>query len=69
KNDGRSHITWEELKQKFGASWESYTNELRANGMLFGGTGFLYLRPEWAAMTQAERMERIKEMYPYPWQE
>ncbi len=36
--------------------------------MLYGGSGFVYLRPEWAAMTPAERMERIKQMYPYPYE-
>lgn len=69
KNDGRAHVTWDELRQRFGVSWESYTNELRANGMLSAGAGFVYLRPVWATMTQAERMEHIKQWYPYPWQE
>ncbi len=69
KNEGKARVTWDELKEKFGINWESYTHELRVNGMLFGGVGYLYLRPEWEAMTPAERMERIKEMYPYPRQE
>lgn len=68
KNEGRAHVSWDMLKQRFGVSWESYTNELRANGMLYGGSGFVYLRPEWAVMTLAERMERIKQMYPYPYE-
>lgn len=69
KNDGREHISFDALEQRFGVSWESYTNELRANSMLFGGVGYVYLRPEWAAMTLAERMERIKQWYPYPYEQ
>ena len=67
KNDGKAHITWDELRERFGISWNSYTNELHAKGMLFGGSGYEYLRPEWEAMTPAERMERIKQIYPYPY--
>ena len=66
KGDGLTHIPWDTLERRFGVSWETYTNELRANGMLHAGTGYVYLRPEWKAMTQAERMERILQMYPYP---
>jgi hypothetical protein len=69
KNDGRAHIPWTLLREKFGISWETYTNELRSKGMLFAGNDYVYLRPAWAAMTQAERMEQIKRMYPYPYQE
>lgn len=68
KNNGKAHVPNALLREKFGVSWESYTNELRAKGMLFADTEGVYLRPAWAAMTQAERMEEIKNMYPYPWQ-
>ena len=68
KNEGKAHVTWDALRERFGISWQTYTNELHAKGMLYGGNGYEYLRPHWADMTPAERMERIKQMYPYPWQ-
>lgn len=64
KNEGKGHITWDSLKERFGVSWESYANELKVKGMLFGATGYYYLRPEWAVMTPAEQMEEISKMYP-----
>lgn len=69
KNDGKAYIPWTTLREKFGINWESYTNELRSKGMLFATNDSVYLRPAWAAMTQQERMEEIKRMYPYPYQE
>lgn len=68
KNSGCNRVSWDELEQKFGISWESYTNELRVKGMLEAGIGWVRLRKEWVCMTLKERMERIKEWYPYPWQ-
>lgn len=67
KNDGRAHITWEALKERFGLNWESYANELKVKGILFGAPGYYYLRPAWAVMTPAEQMEEIKKIYPYPY--
>ena len=67
KNDGRALIPWSVLEDKFGISWQSYTNELHANGMLYSSNGYEYLRPDWAAMTPTERMEQIKKWYPYPY--
>ncbi len=43
---------------------ESYTNELKVKGMLFGAVGYYYLRPAWAVMTPTEQMEEISKMYP-----
>ena len=67
KNDGKGHITWEALKEHFGVNWESYANELKVKGMLFGAVGYYYLRPAWALMTPTEQMEEIKKIYPYPY--
>ena len=67
KNDGQALIPWSVLEDKFGISWQSYTNELHANGMLYSSNGYEYLRPDWAAMTLTERMEQIKKWYPYPY--
>ena len=69
KNDGRGHITWKALEERFGIGWESLTNELKVNGILHGTVGYMYLTPRWAAMTAAEQMEEIKKIYPYPYNE
>lgn len=69
KNNGKAHILWSDLQKRFGHSWNTYTHELHVNGMLFGGSGYEYLRPQWVVMTHAERMEQIKQMYPYPYAE
>lgn len=67
-NNGKGHITWEELEKQFGINWETRTNELRVKGMLFGSNGYMYLQPAWAAMTAREQIEEIKKMYPYPYE-
>ena len=64
-NEGRAHITLEQLRERFGFNWESYANELKVKGMLFGAVGYYYLRPAWAMMTPAEQIEEIKKIYPY----
>ncbi|MBR4592186.1 MAG: hypothetical protein IKO35_03165 [Elusimicrobiaceae bacterium] len=69
KNDGRGHITWKALEERFGIGWESLTNELKVKGILHGTVGYMYLTPQWAAMTAAEQMEEIKKIYPYPYSE
>lgn len=68
KDEGKAHIPWSALEEKFGINWQSYTNELHAKGMLFSTNGFEYLRPAWVAMTPAERMAEVKKMYPYTYQ-
>lgn len=65
QNNGKGHITWDELRDKFGVGWESLTNELKVKGILYGSTGFMYLTPTWANMTNAEQMEEIIKIYPY----
>lgn len=69
KNEGRNLIPWDVLKEKYGEAWETYTHELMVNGMLHGANDYMYLTPEWASLTPTERMERIKQMYPYPYQQ
>lgn len=64
KNDGRALISWEQLREHMGESWETYAHELMVNGMLHGGLGYFYLTDEWMAMTRAEGMEKINQMYP-----
>lgn len=67
KKDGYGHITWDELEKAFGIGWESLTNELKVNGMLHGGVGYMYLTSTWQAMSASEQMEQILKLYPYPY--
>ena len=69
KNDGRNPIPWAALREKYGEQWETYAHELTVKGMLHGAADYMYLTPEWAAMTPPERMERIKQLYPYPYRQ
>lgn len=64
-NNGKGHITWNELREKFGEGWESLTNELKVKGIIYGSNGFMYLTPTWSNMTNAEQMEEIIKIYPY----
>lgn len=66
KNDGRNHITWDELEKTFGIGWESLTNELKTHGILHGSVGYMYLTKQWAVMSAQEQIEEIKKIYPYP---
>ena len=66
KNDGKGHITWDDLEKKFGINWESLTNELKVKGILHGAVGYLYLTKSWAAMSASEQMDEILKIYPYP---
>lgn len=67
KLDGRAKVTWQTLKEKFGACWESYTNELIAKRIIHGGNGYVYLDSAWAGMTPRERIDGIIKIYPYPY--
>ncbi len=69
KKDGKAHILWSDLEKRFGINWYTYIHELHVKGMLFGCNGYEYLRPQWAVMTPSERMENIKKMYPYPYEQ
>ena len=69
KNNGTAKVSWDSLEKRFGIGWESLVNELKVKGMLFGGSGYVYLRPDWQAMTAAEQMEEIMKMYPHKYVE
>lgn len=64
REEGKAHITWDDLRKYAGMSWNTYAHELMVKGIIHFSNGFVYLSEYWAGMSPAEQMENIERIYP-----